>query len=55
MAKNIVMRKGVDKIKITDGNNCLICDIIIANCSRTSSVNLSIQADQKYRIRKTTR
>lgn len=52
MAKNIVIRKGKNKIEIRDEDGDLICDIVIADSSRSSSVNLSLQADRKYGIDK---
>lgn len=52
MAKQIVIRKGRNKIEIRDANGNLICDIIVADSSRSFSVNLSVQADQKYAINK---
>ena len=49
MAKNIIIRKGKDKIEICkDGE--LIADIIIAKSSRTCNVSLAIQAEQDVRI-----
>ncbi len=52
MAKQIVIRQGRDKIEIRDVDGDLICDIVVADSSRTLSVNLSIQADRKYAIDK---
>lgn len=52
MAKNIIIRKGRNKIEICDADGNLICDIIVAESSRSFSVNLSIQADRRYVINK---
>ena len=51
MSKMIVIKKGVDKIILLLGNKH-IADITIAHSSRTSSVNLSIQADMDIKIDK---
>ncbi len=53
MAKNVIIRKHEDKIEIRGPKGDLIVDIIVAKSSRTTSVNLSIQADEKYAIDKT--
>lgn len=47
MPKNIVIRKHKDKIEIRDENENLIVDIIVANSSKTSSVNLSLKATER--------
>ena len=51
MSKMIVIKKGVDKIVLLLDNKH-IADITIAHSSRTSSVNLSIQADMDIKIEK---
>jgi len=51
MSKMIVIKKGVDKIVLLLDNKH-IADITIAHSSRTSSVNLSIQADMNVKIEK---
>ena len=52
MAKQIIIHKHRDKIEIRDPNGDLICDIIVADSSRTQSVNLSVQANRKFMIDK---
>lgn len=47
MAKNIIIRKHVDKIEIRNEEGDLIVDIIIAGSSRTTSVNLSLKATER--------
>ena len=51
MAKLIVIRKSQDKITLVE-NNKVIADIIIADSSRTTSVNLSIRANDNIKISK---
>ena len=52
MAKNLIIRKGIDKIEIRKFDGELIADIIIANSSRTTSVSLAVQADLDIEIRR---
>ena len=47
MAKNIIIRKHVDKIEIRNEEGDLIVDIIVAGSSRTTSVNLSLKATNR--------
>lgn len=51
MAKNIIIRQHQDKI-VLSVNGKTIADIIVAKSSRTTSVNLSIQADLDVKIEK---
>lgn len=50
MPKNIIIRKGRNKIEIRDTDGSLICDVIIAESSRTFSANLSVKASKRYVI-----
>lgn len=51
MAKNIVIRKHRDKIVLRkDGD--VFADIVVANSSRTESVNLSIESPPDVEIQK---
>ena len=52
MAKQIVIRKGRDKIVLSKFDGERIADIVIADSSRTTSVNLSVQADLDVEIKK---
>lgn len=52
MAKQIVIRKGRDKIILSKFNGEPIADIVIADSSRTTSVNLSVRADLDVKIDK---
>ncbi len=52
MAKQIVIRKGRDKIVLSKFDGEQIADIVVADSSRTESVNLSIQADMDVKIKK---
>lgn len=52
MAKLIVIRKHKDMIEIRDAQGNLIADILVAKSSRSSSVNLSIKADETVSINK---
>ena len=52
MAKQIVIRKGRDKIVLSKCDGEKIADIAVAASSRTNSVNLSIQADLDIKIEK---
>ena len=52
MAKNMIIRKHVDKIEIRNEEGDLIVDIIIAGSSRTTSVNLSLEATERTTLLK---
>ena len=52
MAKQIVIHKSRDKIVLSKSDGGPIADIVIADSSRTTSVNLSIQADLDVKIEK---
>jgi len=47
MPKNIVIRKYKDKIEIRTEKGDLVVDIVVANSSKTSSVNLSLKATER--------